>query len=154
MDHYRRGALRLKYQVRSCDDSACSGEAFIGPDGTNSSYYSEVNNTSLGLPSFSLTNVDDNQYFQYKITFETSNSTYTPELNNVTVENNASGGETLQSSCLDLSADLTGKLATIPQDPSQGSEEKTYYAIRRQLTGQIDVMSCDPESDAFIKVSR
>lgn len=28
---YKRGAEQLQYQVRSCDDAACSGETFVGP---------------------------------------------------------------------------------------------------------------------------
>ncbi len=154
LDIYKRGALRLKYQVRSCDDNACSGESFIGPDGTNTTFYSEINNTSLGLPSFNLSNVNPNQYFQYRIVFETDNSTYTPEVNSVTTENNSSGGVNLESSCLDLSSDLADKLPKIPEDPSSGSENKTYYAIRRQNSGIIDVVSCSAENNASIKVSR
>ncbi|MBI2672975.1 LamG domain-containing protein [Candidatus Woesearchaeota archaeon] len=31
-NHYLRGALNLTFQVRSCDDSACVGEEFVGPN--------------------------------------------------------------------------------------------------------------------------
>ena len=64
-DHYKRGALRLKYQVRSGSTDPPSG-SFIGPDGTTGTYYSELSNSTTELPSLSLTNVGNNQYFQYK----------------------------------------------------------------------------------------
>ncbi|XLQ20559.1 MAG: DUF2341 domain-containing protein [Candidatus Moraniibacteriota bacterium] len=77
---YRRGANRLKFQVRSCDDVACSGESFIGPDGTGATYYSELMNSTINLPNVTLTNVIDNQYFQYRTNFETDDNTLSPEL--------------------------------------------------------------------------
>lgn len=81
---YTRGIHRLTYQVRSCDDAACSGESFIGPDGTAGTYYSEELNSSAGLPSISLANVPDNRYFQYRVTLETDD-TETPELQEVAI---------------------------------------------------------------------
>ena len=38
---YQRGALDIKYQVRTCDDQSCDTEEFIGPDGTTADYYQE-----------------------------------------------------------------------------------------------------------------
>ncbi|MFH1790264.1 MAG: LamG-like jellyroll fold domain-containing protein [bacterium] len=154
LDHYRRGALRLTYQVRSCDDILCSGETFIGPDGTNSTYYSELSNSTTGLPTLTLTNVPDNQYFQYQTTFQTSNSSYSPELYSVSIANSSSSGATLQPACLDLSAILSEQLSTIPYDPSSGNHERTYYATRRRTGGQIDVLSCGAEGDENISVSK
>ncbi len=84
---YRRGANRLKFQVRSCDDNACSGESYIGPDGTGSTYYTEETNNTLGFPSTALTNVIDNQYFQYRGDFDTDDNTTSPELTCVTIDN-------------------------------------------------------------------
>ncbi len=83
-DLYRRAALRLKFQVRSCNDSACSGETFIGPDGTGSSYYSELQNVTLTPSAVTLANVPSNRYFQYQATFETDNASLSPELLSVT----------------------------------------------------------------------
>jgi hypothetical protein len=85
-DMYRRGANRLAFQVRSCDDAACSGEAFVGPDGTASTYYTEETNDTLGFPDNALTNLIDNQYFQFQSVFNTDD-TNSPELTCVTVDN-------------------------------------------------------------------
>ena len=70
LNHYKRGILRLNASVRSCDDSICDGE----------SWSSAINSSPSNL---SLTG---NPYFQYKFDFGTDNSTYTPELYNVTVD--------------------------------------------------------------------
>ncbi len=85
-DQYRRGANRLVFQVRSCDDAACSGETFVGPDGTAATHYSEEMNHTLGFPSLTLTNVPANRYIQYRVTFETDKTTIGPELMCVTFD--------------------------------------------------------------------
>gem|GEM_PF-6638313 len=87
MDRYKRAIIDLKYQVRSCDDIICLGENFIGPDGTSATYYSEINNLTNTTPSFNLSNILNNRYFQYQIIFETDDITYSPELTSLTVNN-------------------------------------------------------------------
>ena len=82
---YKRGALRLKHQVRSCSESNCSDGTFIGPDGTNSTYYTELTTSTAGLPSKTLVNISNNRYFQYKTYFEDDSSSYTPELSSISV---------------------------------------------------------------------
>jgi hypothetical protein len=110
---YRRGANRIKFQVRSCDDSACSGESWLGPDGTNNTYFSELQNNSTidgsGNPTGSVLRpplrvafsdfntagltVQNNRYFQYRVTLESDDennlcsiaSPCMPELKAVTV---------------------------------------------------------------------
>ncbi|MFZ4715216.1 MAG: LamG domain-containing protein [Bacteriovoracaceae bacterium] len=99
---YQRGASRLKFQVRSCDDNACSGETWKGPDGTSASYFSELFNMSTqaatpsgtvnaSAPSMTLQNysspVSANRYFQYRTIFESDSATAAlqPELKSVTV---------------------------------------------------------------------
>jgi len=82
-DHYKRGALRLKYQVRSGATNPPTGN-FIGPDGTITDYYKWGTTNSVGTPTFALTNVANNRYFQYKGFFETDNTSYSPELKSVT----------------------------------------------------------------------
>jgi hypothetical protein len=50
---YRRGANRVKYQLRPCADSACAANpSWQGPDGTNQTYFSESLNNS-GQASYS-----------------------------------------------------------------------------------------------------
>src|SRR5690606_2439813 len=39
---YARGAANVKYQVRSCNDAACSGESFVGPDNTSGTFFDET----------------------------------------------------------------------------------------------------------------
>ncbi|PIR04299.1 MAG: hypothetical protein COV59_01530 [Candidatus Magasanikbacteria bacterium CG11_big_fil_rev_8_21_14_0_20_39_34] len=85
LDMYKRGANRLQFQVRSCDDGACSGESFIGPDGSSGTYYSELTDASTALPSKTLGNVSNNRYFQYKAFLETSQSTISPALLDITL---------------------------------------------------------------------
>src|SRR6185369_1858962 len=50
-DHFRRGARRAKFQLRSCDDAACAGENFAGPDGTAATYFSEFASGTLVPPA-------------------------------------------------------------------------------------------------------
>ena len=66
----------MKMQVRSCDDSACSGESFIGADNTSSSYIIDPDDGNL-----SLTNLSANRWFQYKVYLEKTvfASLYTPK---------------------------------------------------------------------------
>jgi uncharacterized repeat protein (TIGR01451 family) len=80
LDHYLRGALRLFFQVRSCDDPACAGESFGAP------FYSEWSNDSLTRPAnVPLSGVPDNRYFQYRVFFESNHPDYSPRLRRVTV---------------------------------------------------------------------
>jgi hypothetical protein len=57
----RRGALRLAWQVRVCDDAACEGEddsTWHGPTGTPLSQYTESCSTSPDQPELSLSDLD------------------------------------------------------------------------------------------------
>jgi hypothetical protein len=58
-DRYLRHALGATIAVRACDDAICSGEAFVD--------YSERDNTSLGLPTLSLSG-HSGRYVQYRVT--------------------------------------------------------------------------------------
>ncbi len=84
-DQFNRAASSIQFQVRSCDDSMCDTESFIGPDGTSASHYSELMNTSALVPDIALVNVADNQYFQYKAFLKTDKISFLPELKSVTV---------------------------------------------------------------------
>jgi hypothetical protein len=92
LELYRRGANRIKYQIRSCFDSACAtgGPSWLGPDGTNQTYFSELNSNSVQndaadlttsnsvqttLPTmtfsaFGALTIIPNRYFQYRAIME------------------------------------------------------------------------------------
>lgn len=85
---YRRGANRVKYQIRSCSQSDCSDQTttggWLGPDGTSLTYFSELYNTTnnilagtvlasypiMNLPNFSSIPKQNNRYFQYRAILE------------------------------------------------------------------------------------
>ncbi|MBU1622225.1 MAG: LamG domain-containing protein [Nanoarchaeota archaeon] len=69
---YRMGLNKINFSVRSCDDASCSGENWT--DITDRTPQSTLST--------------NNRYFQYKSEFDTDNINYTPELYNVTVNNN------------------------------------------------------------------
>jgi len=87
---YRRGANRVRYQVRSCSDSPCTA-GWIGPDGTATTFFSELqNNTSVDASGHPTGTVNSsklkldwsgsfftvaarpvaNRYFQYRVYLE------------------------------------------------------------------------------------
>ncbi len=86
---HQRGASRIKFQIRTCNDAVCAGETWKGPDNTNATYFSELNNNTVpddysgdvkpSLPNllfgdFGSLTVPNNQYFQYRAIFETYDS--------------------------------------------------------------------------------
>jgi len=60
----------LDFQVKSCDDDACSGESW-------------ADITDISPQDLSLDNLT---YFQYKFNFLTDDSSYTPELYDVSID--------------------------------------------------------------------
>ena len=160
LDFYKRGAFKLRLQARTCDDSACSGETFIGP--TNSSdYYDDLNNVGLTPPSFPLSNQATNQYFQYKAFFDTDTSSSGPELHSIAQANNGSGSagtagtEPTAAACINLAPKLTPTyLASIPFDPQVGSAAKTYYAVKKINSDGLTVRACSPELGKTIEVTQ
>lgn len=166
-DTYKRGALSLKHQLRSCAVADCSDASFVGPDGTANTYYSEINNVSNSIPSFSLSNLTANRYIQYKTSFDTNLANITPELKNISITGTqtaaAGGGGTNTTptstatvdACLDLTPVLVSKYITsMPFDPKVGSVEKTYYAIKKTTGNRINVVACSPENSEIINVTR
>ena len=104
---YRRGVNRLKFQIRGCYDSSCSGAGWVGPDGTSASYFSELINNdaidvstldplgvvSTGHPLFTFAdyleagfNKLQTQYIQYRAIFQTDDLSYSPELQSVEIK--------------------------------------------------------------------
>jgi|SRR3989339_131988 len=163
-DMYKRGTLNLRYQIRSCSNSNCSDGSFVGPDNSANTYFSEINNNSTSIPSFALTNIPNNRYFQYKILFDTSNTNISPALKNFTVSGNvSSGGSSEQTStstptnsaCLDISTSLIPNYITaIPFDPKIGSNEKTYYAIKKTEGNRINIVACSAENSETINITQ
>jgi hypothetical protein len=84
---HRRGiSANIRFQIRSCDDPSCSGESFVGPDGTSTTFFQE--SISGNTPSFNLnsTFVPNNRYIQYRATFAAGNFTaLNPILNSTTI---------------------------------------------------------------------
>jgi hypothetical protein len=84
---YERGAMRLKFQVRSCTDNVCSSETWKGPDGTADTFFSELLNSTPAFPLFNPTNYGGaNRYFQYRTYFESDLPTKVPEISDVSIE--------------------------------------------------------------------
>jgi uncharacterized repeat protein (TIGR01451 family) len=85
LNHFLNGSSRLQFQVRSCG-APCNTENFIGPDGTQNSYFATLTATNLLTPSFNLT-VTPNSYFQFRTYFNSdSQATATsPQVYTVTV---------------------------------------------------------------------
>jgi hypothetical protein len=99
---YRRGANRLQFQIRSCTLPDCSdAPTWKGPDGTNATFFSELNNnstpsTGLGLvvnaSSPTMTHTDfltlllpSNRYFQYQALMSSDTTSVYPNFNSFTV---------------------------------------------------------------------
>jgi hypothetical protein len=82
---WRRGANRLKFQIRACTSMTCAdAPAWLGPDGSSTTYFSELNNATsplgngnvlatpadlplAGFPSLAL---PANPYLQYRAILE------------------------------------------------------------------------------------
>ena len=100
LDHYLRGAQRLRFQVRSCSDPQCNDQPFSGPDGTSHTYYYiELPNTTPGPAAYTIT-VSNNRYFQYRTFLESNDLLGNPlGLVNVTVNPGHFGAIPSQGSC-------------------------------------------------------
>jgi hypothetical protein len=68
----------ITLQVRSCNDAACSGESFTGPDGTGG--------TSFTTETGESPNVSANKYFQYRATLTSNSASTSPQLSSVTID--------------------------------------------------------------------
>ena len=70
----------------------------------------------------------------------------------------ASGGATLCSgaaaTCLDLSSNLSAYLASMPQDPLDGTAATTGYSITTDANNIVTIDACGAENAETIAVSR
>ncbi|RYZ54059.1 MAG: LamG domain-containing protein [Proteobacteria bacterium] len=107
---YLRGGNRVKFQVKSCSTANCIDGVLLGPEGNDTSYYTEILNSTnptnpLGLAKPTSPNLEfgtvglnvptGNRYFQYKVILESddrndlcnygSNASCSPELQSVHV---------------------------------------------------------------------
>lgn len=130
---YRRGANRIKFQVKSCTLSDCSDIAtWKGPDNTNATYFTEINNngiqsTGLGnvlntFPSMLFSNfpslsIPTNRFFQYQATLQTDNTSFQPDLVSTTLFRGCAAGSinittsgtwTLPAGCTSFTATVKG----------------------------------------------
>ncbi len=69
----------LKFQIAASDNSG-GPWLFLGPDGTEASYYTDANGHDISSRH------SGKRYIKYKAFFETSDSSYSPYLNKVTIE--------------------------------------------------------------------
>lgn len=155
LEHYRRGMLSLKFQVRSCDDEFCVGEDFVGSDNTTSTYYDDADSIFTTPPSHALSLLPANRYFQYQATFESDDAGDSPNLHSVTMVNSNMGGgnEVTPPACLDLFSDLIPTyLSVLPVDPRQGTEERTDYAVKLRANNRIEARACSAELNESIAV--
>jgi hypothetical protein len=84
LNMYKRGLMNAKIQV--CNQATCGAGDWKGPDGSNSTYFSEADNSSASKPSFDLSSLNlTEKYMTYKVFLETSDSSYTPAVKDVTI---------------------------------------------------------------------
>lgn len=67
------------FQIRSCDDSLCLGETFVGPDNTSNTNFTDSTFNDISF-------IQDNQYFQFKGFLSTTNFSISPNLSQVSVD--------------------------------------------------------------------
>ena len=88
-DVWRRGATRLKLQVRACNEPTCAGVPFAGPDGTAATHFSEATHGTDDRPPspgpLGQAAPAPARYFQYAAFLETDSPLTTPGLTEVTV---------------------------------------------------------------------
>ncbi|MDD4869665.1 MAG: LamG domain-containing protein [Kiritimatiellae bacterium] len=80
LDHYRSGAVTLKFQARSSTtDPTFTGLNFLGPDKTTNTFFVDSSGSSL------IGSMDLGRYLQYKAYFASDNYRLTPKLSGVRV---------------------------------------------------------------------
>ncbi|MBT3182229.1 MAG: LamG domain-containing protein [Deltaproteobacteria bacterium] len=83
---YLRGIADIKFQVRTCEMADCQSEGFIGPDGTDESYYSELVNHDGSLPEITFNNLQiDRRYLQYRAFLTSELQSELPMVNSVSI---------------------------------------------------------------------
>lgn len=94
---YKRGGNRIEFQYRTCTSDTCADNpAWVGPDGTATTYFSELNNNSIqstglgtvqtGSPTMNFSNFAPfvllrKRYFQYRAILNSESTATTPDFN-------------------------------------------------------------------------
>jgi len=84
LERYKRGVLNVRFQIRSCPTLDCLGVLWTGPDGTETTYFSEDGNTADSPPQFDIT-VSDARYFQYMAFLTTEDGAISPAIVSLTL---------------------------------------------------------------------
>ena len=125
MDIYKRGAAKLKLQVRSCNDAACSGETF-------SSDIQDKLQADNTLPSVTLS-VPDNRYFQFKVLFSSQDANVKPSLSEVSFDYNINMAPptdiTLSSYSFDENLATSTTVATISAVDPNPTDTHTFSLV-------------------------
>ena len=108
-NRYNRGMLNIRFQVRSSATSPATGD-FTGPDGTTATYYSELINTTTGLPALTLSGVTDNPVFQYMMYLDSEIPGTSPVVSSVTI-----GPEHLPTSVTEITTTALTGFSTMSQ---------------------------------------
>lgn len=144
---YNAGKANLKIQIRACEEVTCADANFIGPDGTNSSYYEAKDFNSL---SFDTNNIG--RYFQYKLILETGNTSFSPRVGEINISSNNLDISSIEAidSCIDFQSLVNdAELVRVPFDPSTGNQAKTNYGIRL-VDGVTQLYACTSEDNKLI----
>ncbi|ACY15730.1 LamG domain-containing protein [Haliangium ochraceum] len=84
---HRRGALRLGFQVRACQEPACADEpAFVGPAGDSEAHYTDPDEALGPGRPVTLGTEQRGPYFQYRAVFESDIAGQSPALGAVSVQ--------------------------------------------------------------------
>ena len=79
-----------------------------------------------------------------------ANSGFFFQLNDVLFQKTREGSAT---SCLNLSPLAPTYVVNVPTDPTLGTPQKTYYAIKKDVNNRLTVYSCNPELGDTIVVN-
>lgn len=130
---YRRGIVDLNFQVRSCNDSACDGESFVGPDGTANTHFTD------GNTNYDLNAVSDNQFFQYKAILNTEDFNslmdLTPSVSQVDINFTPTAAPVNNVPVLDINA--------IDGNPDTMALPVFHYDVDANLTIDFNVFDAD-----------
>lgn len=161
---FQRGGNNIRFQIKTCDNADCSDGTWKGPSNTTTSYFSELNNTTIPdsngggtvlstAPSVTYADfpslvVDYKRFFQYQATLSTSNTTIVPVLNSTnvhaacapgTMSFSSSGTFTLPSLCTQMTITVDGAGGATGRRTGGGTRANAGRGGRavKTLTSQI-----------------